>query len=166
MASLAMGAAPDCIAAGAARFCGRARSFAMHAMHMRYVWIALAVALAPISADAESGRGAVRVVTDPVWVRALGLGDVLDVYRTQRVLPWKGGHASIRCRVTTNGGLAGCVVASEDLAGAGFGAAALKLAPIFRMRSAGRDGRPVQGAQVTVPIEFAPIDSSTATRIP
>ena len=138
----------------------------MPAMRPELVWIALAVALAPVCAEAASEQGAQRLVSDPVWVREPSLGDVLDVYRTQRVPPWKGGHAAIRCRVAANGGLAGCVVASEDPPGVGFGAAALKLAPIFRMRSVGRDGRPVQGAQVTVPIEFAPIDSSTATRIP
>src|SRR5688572_18725403 len=138
----------------------------MPAIRPKAVWIAVALTLAPVCAGAAGGQAAARVVADPVWVREPSLGDVLAVYRTQRVPPWKGGHAAIRCRVAANGGLAGCVVASEDPPGAGFGAAALKLAPVFRMRTVGRDGRPVEGAQVTVPIEFAPIGSSTATRIP
>jgi protein TonB len=124
------------------------------------------IALAATLAAAGAAADGVRIVDDPVWERQPSLGDVIDVYRTQRVPVWKGGHAAIRCRVTGRGELTACRVASEDPPGAGFGAAALKLAPIFRMRATGRDGRPVQGAQVTVPIEFAPIDSSTATRIP
>ena len=139
----------------------------MRADRSKAVLIALGAWLASLLGGAAAAeRGEVRQIDDPVWVREPSLGDVLDVYRAQRVPQWKGGHAAIRCRVTARGELTACRVASEDPPGAGFGAAALKLAPIFRMRALGRDGRPVQGAQVTVPIEFAPIDSSTATRIP
>lgn len=126
----------------------------------------LAALAAATGAWASQGPAPPRVITHPQWVREPSLGDVLSVYRTQRLPTWKGGSAAIRCRITARGELTACVVAREEPYGAGLGTAALKLAPIFRMRTADRDGQPVAGAQVTLPIEFAPVDSSTATRLP
>jgi TonB family protein len=62
-------------------------------------------------------------------------------------------HSSVRlkCTVSTEGYLSNCVVLSENPPGRGFGAAALKLTPRFRMRPAQRDGHPV-AATVIIPI--------------
>lgn len=58
------------------------------------------------------------------------------------------------CVVAADGGLTGCGVASEDPPGYGFGAATLPLAPTFRVKLWGTDGRPVVGGTVRVPIRY------------
>ena len=50
------------------------------------------------------------------------------------------------------GGLEACTIKSEDPPGYGYGAAALALAPIFRMPAVDMDGRPVAGRMVQIPI--------------
>jgi TonB family protein len=63
------------------------------------------------------------------------------------------GRAVIRCAVTKQGALADCVVASEAPKGAGFGKAALKMSPLFKMNPAIRDGARVD-SEVDIPIDF------------
>jgi TonB family protein len=72
------------------------------------------------------------------------------------------GLATISCAVTVEWTLKDCVVKSEDPPGQGFGDAALRLAPKFKMRPASSDGKPKEG-QVTIPIRFKlPPPSSAA----
>ena len=58
------------------------------------------------------------------------------------------------CKVNATGELFDCTVASEAPVGLGFGAAALKRAPLFKMKPVSIDGNPVSGASVEVPIIF------------
>lgn len=60
----------------------------------------------------------------------------------------------LTCTVAPDGGLSGCGVASEDPPGYGFGAATLPLAPAFRVKLWGVDGRPVVGGTVRAPIRY------------
>lgn len=62
------------------------------------------------------------------------------------------GEVRVRCRVAADGGLVGCVVLSETPAGEGFGEAALKLAPDFRMIPP--EVSSPDGPLVTIPIKF------------
>lgn len=73
------------------------------------------------------------------------------------------GEARLQCKVTRAGALTGCTVAEESPEGFGFGAAALMLAPSFVMTPEIRDGDPVDGGDVTLPIAFrAPPPAETA----
>lgn len=63
-------------------------------------------------------------------------------------------RAAMSCTVEADGGLAACTAASEEPAGYGFGAATLPLAPLFRVKLWGADGRPVVGGVVRVPIRY------------
>jgi protein TonB len=64
------------------------------------------------------------------------------------------GHATISCIVAVNGTVGNCNVVAESPADQGFGDAALKLSKLFKMRPQTRDGVPVGGAHVTIPIAF------------
>ena len=64
------------------------------------------------------------------------------------------GRAELNCEVTAKGTVANCTVVSEDPAGQEFGAAAMKLTRYFKMRPQTRDGTPVGGAHVNIPIAF------------
>ncbi|HZZ67816.1 MAG TPA: energy transducer TonB [Phenylobacterium sp.] len=63
------------------------------------------------------------------------------------------GVATVGCTVTPEGKLTDCVVLSEDPPNWGFGEAALKLTPLFKMRRATKGGA---GApeQIHLPIRF------------
>lgn len=58
------------------------------------------------------------------------------------------------CTVEPDGGLSGCTITSEDPPGYGFGPATLPLAPAFRVKLWGVDGRPVVGGTVRAPIRY------------
>jgi protein TonB len=59
-----------------------------------------------------------------------------------------------RCLLIASGTLENCEVLSEDPPGYGFGQAALGMSKLFKMRPQTRDGKPVGGATVVVPLKF------------
>jgi protein TonB len=64
------------------------------------------------------------------------------------------GRAVIECTVQIEGTVTDGVVISEVPPDQGFGEAALKLSPLFRMKPMSRDGQPVRGGKVAIPIAF------------
>lgn len=80
--------------------------------------------------------------------------DLLAVWPTAAFSKGTGGKATISCKVSRAGVLYGCVVISESPTGAGFGQAGIALTPQFLMRPAMRDGQPVDGAVVRIPLNF------------
>jgi len=94
------------------------------------------------------------VITTPDWIRK-PTGDDINQYYPDRAQRMEvSGRATISCTVTASGTLSGCSVSSEDPGDQGFGAAALKMSHIFKMKPQTRDGAPVGGASVNIPIRF------------
>lgn len=94
-------------------------------------------------------------VGKPSWVTLPTATEVnkafngLTVDRTARV--------QLDCLVKAGGWVEGCVVASEDPGDAGVGAAALTLAPTFRLTTWTTEGLPTIGGRVRIPLRYEPL---------
>jgi TonB family protein len=67
------------------------------------------------------------------------------------------GRATLVCTITADGGVSDCSVSAEMPLGYGFGDAAIKLAPLFKMNTTTSSA----GAQVAIPIAFKLADSDS-----
>lgn len=76
------------------------------------------------------------------------------------------GRAIVDCLVQADGALADCGVVSEEPAGEGFGASALRLAAIMRAAAWTQDGRPIDGARVRMPFRLNLHDGEPAAKQP
>jgi TonB family protein len=92
----------------------------------------------------------------PHWIQHPDGDDIARVYPSAGLRAGVGGHAVIVCRVTADGSMSACKLLSEEPAGMGFGEAALKLAPNFKLSATTSDGRSVEGVTIKIPMTFAP----------
>jgi len=95
-----------------------------------------------------------HVITKPDWVQRPTGADLVRFYPAEAVKQKLPGDATMECRVETTGLLSGCHVLRQSPEGAGFGDAALKMTDLFRMKPKTRDGRPVAGGVVRIPVAF------------
>ena len=93
-------------------------------------------------------------VTGPDWMRRPTGPDFARVYPKAAARTGTEGTATTSCTVTAEGNLADCITLDEAPGGFGFGAAALKMMSLFKMRPLTKDGAPVAGGTVRIPIRF------------
>jgi periplasmic protein TonB len=93
------------------------------------------------------------VIANPDWISQPSPEEIAKVYPGAGGLV-SPGSATLSCKVTAEGALAGCQVISEQPGYVGFSSAALKLSGKFRMKPTTADGKSVAGGVVQVPIQF------------
>ena len=92
-------------------------------------------------------------IVNPEWLRKPTGEDLTQYYPEAAQREALDGRATISCAVSEAGDVERCSVISESPEGYGFGQAALKLSPLFKMRPKSQDGIPVEGS-VRIPIVF------------
>ena len=103
-----------------------------------------------------------HVITNPDWVS----GPVQPYFPAAASRAHLSGRAKLECVVNAEGLLENCKVLAEAPAGYGFGYTALTMVGQFRMRPKTRDGQPVGGAIVVIPLDFQYPGSATAPELP
>ncbi|NQE61061.1 hypothetical protein [Caulobacter sp. RHG1] len=128
------------------------------------LWIGVALA-AQLLAGAASAQTqtppADAAPTRPEWVRKPSGQDIANALDSTLSLGQQSGWALMRCWVTAAGTLKPCRVIIQSPDPGKIGRVALKLAPIFRLKPAIKDGKPVDGGHVLVPIVIGSPETGT-----
>lgn len=115
---------------------------------LRPVILTLALSLSGGAVQAQD------VITQPDWLHRPSARDLRGVWPTEALKKGLSGSAVIGCKVSAQGLLYDCTIVAEQPAGLGFGAAALLMAPQFVMRPMSKNGEPVAGGRIRIPIKF------------
>lgn len=94
------------------------------------------------------------VRTRPDWIRVPTFDDIADFYPRRAWALGVEGRVVLECRMAVIGRLKDCHVLQETPLEAGFGEAALKLAPLIEARPGTIDGAPIVDELVRLPIQF------------
>lgn len=96
----------------------------------------------------------ISIITMPTIVQTPSAQDMAGVYPQRAGAERVSGKVILQCRVRATGLLSDCVVADETPPDYGFGEAALQLVPAFLMKPQAKDGKPVDGALIRIPLVF------------
>ena len=113
-----------------------------------------ALALAALLAGAAQAQPRPSVVVNPDWLRKPTAEDMAHNYPQAAIMLNLEGRTILHCSVAVSGRLEDCDVPEETPKGIGFGKATLALSRGFLMRPQTRDGVPVSGGRVNIPIAF------------
>ena len=116
--------------------------------------LALILAAAVAAAPGAPAAAKPSTITQPDWLQRPSAEDMANYYPKAAADAHIEGRATLHCRVTETGVLTDCTVTNEQPTDQGFGAAALNLAPKFKMRPMTKDGAPVPGGRINIPIRF------------
>ena len=126
---------------------------------MKRLWLLAALAVAasahagpPADQAAPAPRAAhPAVIINPDWVRVPTGEEFASFFPSGANST---GNVRLECDITVDGHLVGCVAIQESPTGKGFGKAAVEMSRLFRMKPQTRDGVPVGGGVVVIPIQF------------
>lgn len=90
----------------------------------------------------------------PGWKRQPSPAEMSRFYPKDAVASRTAGSALIECRIGISGFPYKCTLVSELPAGMGFGEQALAMSRLFEFKPAIRNGQPVDGGTVRIPIDF------------
>ena len=115
------------------------------------------VADASLAPTAEAGTIAkppaeeMHIITKPDWISIPNVARFVPKIAYEQ---HQSGRAILRCKITAAGTLERCVATVETPPGMGFGEAALLAAPSFKMKPLTKDGEPVDGKYINIPVVF------------
>jgi TonB family protein len=103
-------------------------------------------------------------IRDPVWIRQIDPKGVTELFPAAAIKAgYKVGRATVACTVAADGTLTPCSTVTEEPAGYGFGDAAMTVASVMQMSPWTKQGAPVEGAKIDLPIKFVlPPDAPAA----
>lgn len=105
--------------------------------------------------DPASPEGRKRTVREPQWTTTIDPEKLLAIFPPQAAEAGvKAGRGIADCLVAPDGQLTDCKAGRETPPGLGFSASAVAVASLMRMNPWTRDGRPVAGARIKLPIDF------------
>lgn len=114
-----------------------------------------AIALIPFRYRLEEGREKLLKEDNYEWEARPTAAQLSRVYPPAAMRGNRDGWAIIGCRVTAEGRMADCHAYDEWPSGQRFTEAALAVAGMFKLKSVGKDGRPIpEGAHVRLPVFF------------
>lgn len=118
-----------------------------------WVWIGVAAALLGGAASAQALHA---IPSDPkgnlVWRMKPKAADIATIYPPKAQREEKAGWAIVECQTQASGDLTDCRVLGEAPADYGFGAAAMKLTPKFKLDPGNNDPAELAGGVVAIPI--------------
>lgn len=95
------------------------------------------------------------LIGKPKWTQLPSFNDVSSVLPpAAKAAGIYKARVVLNCGVHAQGGVGTCSVASEEPTGLGYGAAALSLAPFFRLALWTDEGLPTVGGSVRIPVRF------------
>jgi protein TonB len=110
-------------------------------------------AVAPASPEAATNPQPPKI-TAPAWIRKPTGEDIARVYPPRAASAGIRGRMVMKCGVTAEGRLADCTIVEETPPDEHFGDAGLRLSRLFRMRPLTKDGLPISGGTISIPIQF------------